>query len=1173
MLHSTQKKFKTTCSYCGVGCGIVIKKDTQGGLSLEGDKDRPVNKGMLCSKGLNLHYTVTDTSDRLLYPTMRMSRNQPMKRVSWDQGLDRAAAIFKTLIEKYGPDAVGFYGSGQFLTEEYYLINKLSKGFIGTNNLDTNSRLCMSSAVVGYKLALGEDSVPVSYSDIELADCFLIAGANPAWCHPILFRRLENHKETNPDTKIIVVDPRKTQTASIADLHLQLTPGTDITLFNAISKVLIEKNMIDVDFIEKSTDGFDNLKEEVAKTSLEEMAKTCDISVDDIILAANYIGNANGFISMWTMGLNQSVVGVNKNLSLLNLSLITGNIGKPGAGPLSLTGQPNAMGGREVGGMANLNAAHRELNNPEHRKEVADYWGVDSVPEKPGYAATEMFEALRDGKMKAIWILCTNPLVSLPDSKLVEEALEKAKFVIVQDISNRSDTVKYADLVLPAAAWLEKEGTMTNSERRISHLSKVIDAPGEAIPDSEIFCKFAEKMGWGESFNYANKSEIYDEHAQLTKNTNVDVSGLNYERLQKEGSIQWPVPNLTHKGTERLFSDHKFYTPNQRAQIHTVPTENKSEKLSPVYPLILTTGRIRDQWHTMTKTGKVEKLNKHISQPFLEINPQDAESRGIKDKDVLEVFNERGTVRVTAQYSENIKPGVVFLPMHWGKILNQSFGRANNLTSNLLDSRSKEPDFKFSAVQVKKFVKPKQKIVVVGAGAASFRFINDYRELNKEDEIQVFCKEIYPFYNRVMLPDYVSGKQEWERLVKIQEEELKALDIEVFKGISIENINREKQEILDSENNTHTYDRLILATGSRSFVPRDVPRDLKGIFTMRSRGDADGLLKHTNPDSKIVIVGGGLLGLELAASLREINMDVTVIQRISRLMERQLDEIGSEILGEEMEDFGVNVIYNDEVKDIIGTTEITNLRLASGKLLDCDAVVYAIGIIPNIEIAKESDLKFNRGVIVNDYFQTSDPNIYAIGEIAEHNSKLFGITAAAEEQAGILTKYLNGDLASYYSGSILMSIFKMEGLDLCSIGQIEAVVGDPNYQEIIYLDKSQRYYKKCVIYQDKLVGAILIGDKSEFIEFKTLIQSGTELSDKRLQLLMSDNSNKEPLIGKIVCSCNNVGEGNLLKHISEGCSEVKELCTLTGAGMGCGSCKPEVKAILTNALADNEILA
>ena len=484
-------EIKTTCSYCGVGCGIIVKKDQNKRIIVEGDKDHPVNKGMLCSKGMNLHYVANDISDRILYPEMRWSRSHPRERVTWDDALDRAAQVFKTIIRKYGPDSVGFYVSGQSLTEEYYIANKLTKGFLGTNNIDTNSRLCMSSAVVGYKKTFGEDSVPISYDDIELADCFLITGANPAWCHPILFRRIEKHKEDHPEVKIIVVDPRKTDTAKFADLHLQLLPGTDVVLYNAIGRCLYKRGLIDAEFINNHTEGFQDYKNLILKTSLKKASQICGVSEKDIQKAADLIGLSKGFISMWAMGLNQSVVGTDKNISLLNLSLITGKVGKPGSGPFSLTGQPNAMGGREVGGMANLLAVHKDLSNVEHRREVAQFWGVDKINPKPGLTATEMFDALESGKLKAVWIACTNPLVSLPNLNHIEKAMRNAKFVVVQEISHKSDTVDFADVVLPAAAWLEKEGTMTNSDRRISYLPKELDPPGEARPDAEIFCDFA----------------------------------------------------------------------------------------------------------------------------------------------------------------------------------------------------------------------------------------------------------------------------------------------------------------------------------------------------------------------------------------------------------------------------------------------------------------------------------------------------------------------------------------------------------------------------------------------------------------------------------------------------------------------------------------------------------
>jgi len=1157
-----EQTFKTTCSYCGVGCGILVHKDKRGHLKVEGDPDHPTNRGMLCSKGMNLHYTLMDQRDRLLYPEMRWSRGQPLQRVSWDSALNRAASVFKTLIHQHGPDSVGFYVSGQCLTEEYYLVNKLTKGFIGTNNIDTNSRLCMSSAVVGYKMALGEDSVPISYEDIELADCFMIVGANPAWCHPILFRRLEAHKANNPDVKIIVVDPRKTQTTSLADLHFQINPGTDIVLYHAIGRGLIEREKIDREFIEEHTDGYESYRELVRQRTIKDAARICGVKADDIYWAIEYIGRSEGFIPMWAMGLNQSVIGVRKNLALLNLSLITGQIGKPGAGPFSLTGQPNAMGGREVGGLSSMLSAHRDLSNPAHRQEVADFWDVPSVPAKPGYSATEMFEALRDGRMKAIWIICTNPLVSLPDAQLVEEALQKAKFVVVQDISNLSDTVKYADLVLPAAGWAEKSGTMTNSERRISYLNKIIDPPGEALPDTEILTRFAKQMGYGKSFDYTDLSQVYDEHCRLTKGTRIDISGLSHERLREKGTMQWPVPTPESEGTPRLFTDKKFYTANQRAKIHAVPDENLSEPPSEEFPLILTTGRIRDQWHTMTKTGKVNKLKQHIDKPFLEIHPKDADIRGLKDGDPVVINSRRGEVRVNAKVTTDIKRGVVFLPMHWGKILNRSFARANNLTHTLVDPVSKEPDFKFTVVQVHKYLKPTQKIIVIGAGAAACRFVSAYRELNQRDEIHVFSREKFPFYNRVMLPDYISGTSPWEKLIKLQQSDTHALSVHLHQGVSIESINRDTKTVIDAFGNAHPYDLLIMAAGSRAAMPRDLNTGLEGIFSMRTRPDADRLKAYLQPGDPVVIIGGGLLGLELAASLREIGMPVTVIQRISRLMDRQLDNTASELLHEEITDRGIEIFYNDEVKYFTGKNEVTGIRLASGRTLSCRAVVFAIGTVPNTEVAKACGLQVNRGVVVNEYLQTSDPDIYALGEMAEFNGQLFGITAAAEQQAEIVCKYLNGDLSSYYQGSLSMNILKMEGLQLCSLGLVSVPANSEGYEEVIFLDKSKRYYKKCIIYKDQLVGAILFGDKSEFMEFKELIINKTELSDKRLGLLRAGKPVSSGVIGKLVCSCNNVGEGNLRKAIEEGCTQLTNLCQTTGAGMGCGSCKPEVKALL-----------
>jgi ferredoxin-nitrate reductase len=1163
-------EIKTTCSYCGVGCGIIVTNDSKNGVTVTGDKNHPVNKGMLCSKGMNLHYVVNDTSDRILYPEMRWSKSHPLERVSWDTALDRAAAVFSSIIKKHGPDSVGFYISGQCLTEEYYLVNKLVKGFLKTNNIDTNSRLCMSSAVAGYKKTFGEDSVPIAYDDIELADTFLITGANPAWCHPILFRRIEQHKEKNPKVKIIVIDPRRTDSAMAADLHLQIIPGTDIILYHALAKRLIEKGYTDNDFIKNHTENFKIYKDLVLSSSLEKASKLCGISVNDIKLAADIIGKAKGFLSLWAMGLNQSAIGVDKNTALLNLSLLTGQIGKPGSGPFSLTGQPNAMGGREVGGMANLLAVHKELNNPTHRKEVAEFWGVDDISEKPGLTATEMFDALESGKMKAIWIICTNPLVSLPDSRRVEKALANAKFVVVQDISHNADTSKFADLLLPAAGWLEKEGTMTNSERRISYLPKGINAPGEALSDVEILTRFAKKMNFN-GFNFNTTEDIYKEHCIMTKNTNIDISFLNYNRLKNEGTFQWPVPDYGHPGTPRLFTDKKFYTPSQKA-IFNIPTaiENTSEQPNDTFPYILTTGRIRDQWHTMTKTGKVSRLMTHIPSPVLEINPIDAYKASINNGDIVVVTSKNGTVRVKAKVTETIREGVLFLPMHWGKQLENDLNRTNNLTNTLVDPISKEPDFKFTTVAVAKYVKPFEKIAVVGAGAAAFRFIQNYREINTTDEIIVFSNEENPFYNRVLLPEYVTAELSWEQLLKIKDEALSKLNITMKSGVSIEKINTKENRILDSDGTTHTFDSLILATGSRPFVPENAQLHLPGRFTIRRKEDADRLknyLDATNLPSEeqhVVIVGGGLLGLELAAALKHKKVKITIIQRASRLMERQLDRISSKLLAEEVQLRDIPIYFDNEVSTVFETENPNEIEIAlkSGRIITAQAIVYTIGTIPNIELAKESGLACGRGVKVNQYLQSSNPNVFAIGEIAEFNNLLFGITSAAEEQADVLANFMAGDISSFYKGSVLMNILKLEDINLCSIGEIEIPENDDSYEEIVFADLRKRYYKKCIVKNDLLVGAILMGDKNEFAEFKTMIESKIELSDKRNTLLRG-SSNAKPVLGKLVCSCSQVGSGNIEETIKSGVTNFTELCKSTGAGLGCGSCKTEVKEILS----------
>ena len=1130
---------------------------------MEGDPDHPVNLGKLCSKGRTLLHTVRDTRDRLLFPELRAHRDQPREIVNWDAAIAKAAAVFQETIAAHGPDSVGFYVSGQCLTEEYYLANKLAKGFLGTNNIDTNSRLCMSSAVAGYKLSLGEDSVPCSYEDIDLADLYFVAGANPAYCHPILFRRMEARLSVDPrPVRMVVVDPRRTASTAMADLHLQIHPGTDITLFHALARRLIETGHGDNAFIAAHTEGFEALREIVFARTLDGAAGICRVPRQDIETAAAWIGESRGFLSLWAMGLNQSQVGVNKNLALINLHLMTGKIGKPGNGPFSLTGQPNAMGGREVGGLANLMSAHRDMNNPAHRAQIARHWGVPDVPAKPGFSAGEMMDALIDGRLKVLWIICTNPLVSWPDLGKAEAALRASRFLIVQDISNRSDTVAFADLVLPAAGWLEKAGTMTNSERRVSLLQAVVPPPGEALPDSEILLRFAKAMGYGEKFAFPDTAAVYDEHARLTQGTSLDVGGISHARLETDGPLQWPVPTADHPGTPRLFVDGNFSRPGGKAKLHAVPDANTSPPTNREFPLVLTTGRIRDQWHTMTRTGKVAALRSHEPDCRLDIHPDDAHARFIADGVLTSVASPFGQARVRARLSSDLKPGVVFLPMHFGRSAGKGDARANNLTAARWDPISKEPDLKFTAVEVARYLPPRRRIAIVGAGAAALAFCRAYRRENPSDELRIFSQEAIPFYDRVRLPHVVENPLPWEALAMADFAELESLHVEIHAPRRIVTIRRAEKEIVDDDGVAHAYDTLVMATGSRAAWPKDTPLGQKGLHALRTYADAQAILESAGTGRKIIIVGGGLVGLETAGALRARGLEVHLVHRSQQLMSKQLDVTAAALLREELLDREIILHLNNQVVGWQGDGWISELHLATGECLTDVILIYAMGTVPNIELAVAAGLDVNRGVVVDETMATSDPNILAIGEIAEFEGALQGTSSAAEEQAEVAAKQLAGDVQAIYQGSVGQNILKIKGLSLASVGMVNPPPDDFRYEEIVFLDRGRRVYKKCVIFQDRLVGALLMGDNRELPRLRGLIRHGDELGPRRDELLRGQGAAPSGKGGKIVCSCNSVDEGAIAHACQVGATTLPALMAATDAGTGCGSCRPELVSLL-----------
>jgi assimilatory nitrate reductase catalytic subunit len=713
---------RATCCYCGVGCGLIIEHDGRRIHGVRGDPDHPANRGMLCSKGASLHLTATQQG-RALYPQLRRNRAEPRARVGWDTALDTAAATFGRIIATHGPDAVAFYVSGQFLTEDYYVFNKLAKGLIGTNNLDSNSRLCMSSAVAGYKQTLGADAQPACYEDIDQADCVLVWGANPAFAHPVLFRRLEQAKARNPALRLIVIDPRRTDTAHAADLHLPILPGTDLVLLNAMLNVLLWEGLVDWEFVRAHTEGFDALRDAVREMTPVSASQICGLPADAIVTAARWFGRAKAALSLWCQGLNQSTHGTYNSAALIHLHLATGQIGRPGAGPLSLTGQPNAMGGREVGAMANLLSAHRDLADAADRAAVARFWGVESVPARPGRSALEMFDALRAGEIKAVWIACTNPAQSMPQQGRIREALTNAEFVVVQEAFETTETAAFADLLLPAATWGEKEGTVTNSERRVTHVRKAIEPPGEARPDWRIGCDFALRLGArlgkvaAALFPYDTPEEVFAEHAASTRGRDLEISGLSYAVLDRDGPQQWPY--RAGSATPRLYGNARFATPGGRARFVAIEPRTVAEPTDARYPLKLSTGRLRDQWHGMSRTRRAARLFGHAPEPAAAMHADDMARRGLRSGDLAWLESRRGRIVLKVEASAEMYPGQVFAPMHFGAC-HLSHAGINELTIAALDPYSKQPELKHAAIQVDKAVLPWNLLAVRAAapGAA-----------------------------------------------------------------------------------------------------------------------------------------------------------------------------------------------------------------------------------------------------------------------------------------------------------------------------------------------------------------------------------------------------------------------------------------------------------------------
>ncbi|MGI8902553.1 MAG: molybdopterin-dependent oxidoreductase [Solirubrobacteraceae bacterium] len=1187
---------RTLCPYCGVGCGLLAKTDAGRLVEVAGDPVYPVNRGRTCRKPLELAAAV-HARDRALQPLIRSEREGRFREGTWDETIGTLAGSIRSIVDRHGPDAIAFYISGQLLSEDYYTVNKLVKGFIGTNNLDSNSRLCMSSAVAGYQGAFGSDGPPPSYADLDLADCLFLLGSNAAACHPIVWGRIRERQREG--AFVICVDPRPTQTAQQSDLHLPVRPGTDLALLNAMLHVVMRDGLLDEAFVASRTTGFEPAAAVAREWTPERAARTCGVRVEDIETAAHRFAGAGRAMALWSMGANQSTVGTLKNRGLINLCLASGQIGRPGSGPLSLTGQPNAMGGRETGGLAHLLPGYRKVASEADRAEIERLWGCPPLSEHPGLPAVELFDALAEGTVKAVWIVATNPIVSLPDAARARAALERAELVVVQDAYHPTETSALAHAVLPAAAWPEKTGAMTNSERRVGLVRAALAPPGEALPDWRIFQRLAHALGHGEDFAWADEAEVFDELAACTAGRVCDMTGISHQRLRREGSIQWPCPAGrlgrgsagrsdggrtdgaeadSHPGTERLYADRRFPTPDGRACFAPTPHADPAEAPSEEYPVLLTTGRVADHWHTMTRTGKSPKLSAAAGEPVLECHPDDAFAAGVADGDRAQVLSARGRAILRVRCSEEIPRGVAFAPMHWGALhAAPDAGAVNLLTHGATDPTSGQPELKAAAVRVEPLAvateprptvarraRPgrRRRLVVVGTGMAGLAVVEEVlarRPAGRREgawSITMLGEEPGPAYNRILLSKLLARTCGAGDLELRPAAWYEAHEIDLRGGAPATAVDLDGRFVLDAGGTRHPYDALVLATGSRPFVPPIEGAQLPHVHSFRTQRDVDEIAAATVAGRPAVVVGGGLLGLEAAAGLVARGAPVTIVELSPRLMPQQLDGDASKMLSRPLQALGMALRLGRSVASIQAGAVV----LDDGERLPAEIVVVAAGVRAETSLAREARIEVGRGILVDDALRTSAPGVWAVGECAEHQGVVQGLWAPIAEQARVAGASVAGDPAGFH-GALTATTLKVAGIDLFAGGRSSASAEE---DEIVFSNTRRGVHRKLVLDGETLAGALLVGDTTHGRELSELLRTRAPVPLELLDPPGVGESTPGPVDDStVVCSCNGVNRGVIVAAIrSGGLTTLAGVGRATRASTGCGSCASDVEAIL-----------
>ncbi|HET9073862.1 MAG TPA: molybdopterin-dependent oxidoreductase [Solirubrobacteraceae bacterium] len=1212
------ERVRTLCPYCGVGCGLIAEVENGRLTAVAGDPEHPVNRGATCRKPLGLPDAV-HAPDRALHPLWRESTDARFERLSWRGVMGRLARRLRAISAEHGPDAIAVYISGQLLTEDYYAAAKLVKGFLGTNNLDSNSRLCMSSAVAGYTGAFGSDGPPAAYSDIDRSDCLLLVGSNTAACHPIVWARIAARRRAG--AKVIVIDPRRTPTAEGADLHLPIRPGTDLPLLSAMLGVLADEGLVDELFVARHTTGFAEALAAAREWTPQRAAEVCGVAAHDIIAAARMFGEAPRAMALWSMGVNQSRVGTLKNRAVINLCLATGNVGRPGSGPLSLTGQPNAMGGRETGGLSTLLPGYRSVANPEHRAEMRRLWDLPAdhpgISPTPGLAATELLDGLESGQIKAVWVVATNPAVSQPDARRFSAALGRAELLICQDAYHPTETSARAHVILPAAQWPEKAGTMTNSERRVGLVAPALSPPGEARPDWEIFARLGRAMGHAGAFAWRTAAEVYDEYVRATAGRPCDVSGLSHARLGS-GSPQWPVPAgaarapvapgaawagedgvdaAPRMGTERLYTSLRFPTPTGQARFAPTPHAEPADTPDGDFPLVLVTGRLANQWHTMTRTAKSPDLMAAEPEPFVELHPHDAAAAQVADGDRVRLRSRQGQAILRARVSEAVAPGVAFAPFHWGALhLRPGHGAVGQVVHRALDPQSKQAELKATAVCVEPVpagpaapsARPagragsgghvatsgRRRLVIVGGGMAAMATVESVLEhgAGQAYEITLLSREPELPYNRILLSKLLAGTAQEAELTLRDPDWLARHGVVLRSGCEVTALDLARRRVELSDGEELAWDRLVLATGSRALLPALAGVELPGVHAFRSLADARGILAAAAGARRAVVIGGGLLGLEAARGLRSRGLQVSVVHLAGRLMERQLDAAGATLLQRAIEALGVEVLLDAQAEAITGTDTVAGVRLSDGRERGAELVVIAAGVAPEVDLARTAGLEVGRGIVVDDELRTSSPGVYAVGECSQHRGVVYGLWAPLLEQAKVAGASLARAPAAF-RGAVPATTLKVAGIDLFCGGRADAEAGD---EEVVALDTRRGRYRRLLLREDRLVGTILLGDLRDARTLREHLGGAARLPETLLEP-MPAGIEATPVCEQdpagAVCTCMAVSRGEIVAAITAfGLDSVRTVGEHTRAGTGCGTCRRDIQRLL-DAVRDGEASA